>query len=82
MASYKEYECVGCGYTVAANPKGKDMVMMGEVYNYLCPDCKEIVEVLYPYGEKPVLKTDDIHPPKSVISVHFFCLTCLMALQI
>ena len=39
MASYKEYECEGCGYTVAANPKGKDMVMMGEVYNYLCPDC-------------------------------------------
>ncbi len=30
MASYKEYECEGCGYTVAANPKGKDMVMMGE----------------------------------------------------
>ncbi len=30
----------------------------------------------------PLLKTDDIHPPKSVISVHFFCLTCLMALQI
>ena len=29
-----------------------------------------------------MLKTDDIHPPKSVISVHFFCLTCLMALQI
>ncbi len=29
-----------------------------------------------------VLKTDDIHPPKSVISVHFFCLICLMALQI
>ena len=44
MASYKEYKCEGCGYTVAANPKGKDMVMMGEVYNYLCPDCKEIVE--------------------------------------
>ena len=34
-------------------------------------------------GIKPgLLKTDDIHPPKSVISVHFFCLTCLMALQI
>lgn len=53
MASYKEYKCKGCGYTVAANPKGKDMVMMGEVYNYLCPDCNEIVEVIYPYGEKP-----------------------------
>ena len=52
MASYKEYKCKVCDYTVAANPKGKDMMMMGEFYNYLCPDCKEIVEVLYPYGEK------------------------------
>lgn len=33
-------------------------------------------------GTNKMLKTDDIHPPKSVISVHFFCLTCLMALQI
>ena len=33
-------------------------------------------------GLYEVLKTDDIHPPKSVISVHFFYLTCLMALQI
>ena len=33
-------------------------------------------------GLERMLKTDDIHPPKSVISVHFFCLTCLMALQI
>jgi hypothetical protein len=32
--------------------------------------------------DNQLLKTDDIHPPKSVISVHFFCLTCLMALQI
>jgi len=32
--------------------------------------------------QQMLLKTDDIHPPKSVISVHFFCLTCLMALQI
>ena len=53
MASYKEYKCESCGFTVAANPKGKDMVMMGEVHNYLCPECKEIVDVLYPYGEKP-----------------------------
>lgn len=35
-----------------------------------------------PLGYYKMLKTDDIHPPKSVISVHFFCLTCLMALQI
>ena len=52
MAHYKEYKCEDCGYTVAANPKGKDMVMMGEIYSYLCPDCKEIVDVVNPHGEK------------------------------
>lgn len=30
MASYYEYKCKGCGYTVNANPKGKYMVMMGD----------------------------------------------------
>ena len=30
MATFFEYKCNGCGYTVNANPKGKDMVMMGE----------------------------------------------------
>ena len=29
MATFFEYKCKGCGYTVNANPKGKDMVMMG-----------------------------------------------------
>ena len=41
MATYFEYKCKGCGYTKAANPKGKDMVMMGEVHNYLCPEVKK-----------------------------------------
>ena len=53
MANYKEYKCDGCGYVVAANPKGKDMVMMGETETFLCSDCKEIVDVFYPHGEKP-----------------------------
>ena len=53
MATYFEYKCKSCGHTVNANPKGKDMVMMGEVHHYLCSDCNEIVDVLYPYGEKP-----------------------------
>lgn len=53
MGKYKEYKCKNCGYTVYANPKGKDMLMMGEVHNFLCPECKEIVDVLYPYGKKP-----------------------------
>ena len=26
MATYFEYRCKGCGYTVNANPKGNDMV--------------------------------------------------------
>lgn len=53
MATYFEYKCKKCGHTVNANPKGKDMVMMGEVHNYLCSECKEIVDVLYEYGKKP-----------------------------
>ena len=30
MATFYEYKCKSCGYTVNANPKGKDMVMMGD----------------------------------------------------
>lgn len=52
MADYKEYKCEGCGYSTLANPKGKDMVIRGEIYSYLCPDCKEIVNVVNPHGEK------------------------------
>ena len=46
MAEYKEYKCEICCYTVAANPKGHDVVMMGEIYSYKCEDCHEIVNVL------------------------------------
>ena len=46
MAEYKENKCELCGYTVAANPKGHDVLMMGEVYSYMCQECKEIVDVL------------------------------------
>ena len=53
MATYFEYKCKGCGFTKAANPKGHDMIMSGDLYTYLCEDCKEIVDVVYPYGEKP-----------------------------
>ena len=38
MAKYYEYKCKGCGYTVNANPKGHDMIMMGEQYTYHCED--------------------------------------------
>ena len=53
MGHYAEYKCEGCGYRVAASSSGKDIVMLGEVEKFLCPDCKEIVEVLYQHGEKP-----------------------------
>ena len=53
MGRLFEYKCKGCGYTVNANPKGHDTIMMGEQYTYHCKDCQEIVHVLYPYGEKP-----------------------------
>ena len=53
MATYFEYKCKGCGYTAYANPKGKDMVMMGEIYSYHCEGCNEIVDVSSPPGEKP-----------------------------
>ena len=46
MAKYKEYKCESCCYTVAANPKGHDVVMMGEVCSCKCADCNEIVDVL------------------------------------
>ena len=52
MATYFEYKCKDCGHIVNASPKGKDMVMMGEVHHYLCSECKDIVNVLYPYGKK------------------------------
>lgn len=53
MATLFDYKCKSCGYTKAANPQGHDMIMSGELYSYLCDECKEIVDVLYPYGEKP-----------------------------
>ena len=53
MGTFYEYKCKSCGYTINANPKGKDIVMMGEIHNYLCQNCNERVDVLYPYGEKP-----------------------------
>ena len=53
MARLFEYKCKRCGYSINANPKGHDMIMSGELNSYLCEDCKEIVHVLYPYGEKP-----------------------------
>ena len=53
MGRLFEYKCKSCGYSKSANPKGHDMIMAGELYSYLCEDCKEIVYVVCPYGEKP-----------------------------
>ena len=53
MATYKEYQCKHCNYTVDANPDGHDLTMMGESYSFLCKDCREIVNILtFPLGKK------------------------------
>ena len=46
MATYKQYKCESCGYTVEANPTGHDVIMMGEVDSYMCEQCHEIVDVM------------------------------------
>ena len=53
MATYKQYQCKHCGYTVEAPSNGHGLIMAGEVYTYTCKDCREIVSVLtFPNGEK------------------------------
>ena len=43
MATFFNYKCEHCGYTVAANPKGKDVIMTGETIvapvPKKCPEC-------------------------------------------
>ena len=51
MASYYRYKCKECDYSIDANPEGHDTLMMGEVYNFHCPKCRKIVDVLlHPFG--------------------------------
>ena len=38
MATLKEYKCKNCGHTVLANPKGKDVLMSGEIIETPIPD--------------------------------------------
>ena len=70
MATLFEYKCKDCGYTVNANPKGHDMIMSGDLYTYLCEDCKEIVDVVYPYGEKP----EKIICPECSLETNIICI--------
>lgn len=42
MATLFEYKCKNCEYTVKGNPKGKDLLMSGEVID--CPVPKECPE--------------------------------------
>ena len=43
MATMFEYKCKKCGYTVKGNPKGKDLLISGEVIECpvpkVCPEC-------------------------------------------
>ena len=48
MAEYRVYKCESCGYTVEANPKGHDRVMMGEIYSNMCQECHEVFSYMAP----------------------------------
>ena len=48
MAILNQYKCKGCGYTVAANPKGKDILMSCDEIKCpvpdKCPECGGVLE--------------------------------------
>lgn len=48
MAILNQYKCKSCGYIVAANPKGNDVLMSGEVIKCQvsdkCPECGGEIE--------------------------------------
>ena len=56
MAILKTYKCRECGYSVESAPLGHYTLMAGELYNFKCANCKDVVSVLYtgiadePYG--------------------------------
>ena len=52
MAVLKEYKCSGCGYEISATPTGHDMLMLADLFHFACKDCRQIVDVYVPHGEK------------------------------
>jgi len=58
MASYKEYLCKNCGYMVSACPEGHGTIYAGEMYTFLCKECREIVDVLtWGFGKDCIIPT-------------------------
>lgn len=47
MAKLRTYKCKKCGYSVESASLGHYTLMGGEVYNFKCGNCKEVVNVLY-----------------------------------
>ena len=56
MAKLKTYKCKKCGYSIESTPHGHYTLMRGEIYNFKCGNCKEIICVSHieianePYG--------------------------------
>lgn len=57
MATFFEYKCKGCGYTVNANPKGKDIVMMGERYIIISAQNVKRLLMCYIHTERSLRKS-------------------------
>ena len=45
MATMHTYRCKECGFEIMSNPHGFYSLMMGQVYNFKCTNCHNIVEL-------------------------------------
>ena len=45
MATFHNYRCEQCGYTISTAPSGKYALFSGEHRTYLCKHCRDIVSV-------------------------------------
>lgn len=45
MATFYNYKCERCGYTIATDPSGKYALASGEHRTYLCKHCRDIVSI-------------------------------------
>lgn len=52
MAELFSYKCKKCGWSIFAPPKGKDVLMSGELAFFLCQDCKNVFSSTSEFGQE------------------------------
>ena len=53
MATFHNYRCERCGYTISTAPTGKYALFSGEHRTYLCKHCRDIVSVNETMAREP-----------------------------